>query len=155
MIKNFLLPYKFKTVGLWLFFPFLALCLWLLLFGDWDCDLLSWPAFAISIEDITSKEAFTIIRNDPVNEFAMLGLLVSVCFIALAKEKDEDEMTGQIRMQTFVWSFWVTAAILAFGILFFYGFSFLNFALAALFLAFIIYIMKFNLTMCKIRRAGK
>lgn len=155
MIKNFLLPYRFKTAGLWLFFPFLGLCLWLLLFGDWDCDLLSWPAFALSIEDITSKDAFTIIRNDPVNEFAMLGLLVSVCFIALSKEKDEDEMTGQIRMQSFVWSFWVTAAILAFGILFFYGFSFLNFALAALFLAFIIYIVKFNLTMFKIRRAGK
>ena len=85
----------------------------------------------------------------------MLGLLVSVCFIALSKEKDEDEMTGQIRMQSFVWSFWVTAAILAFGILFFYGFSFLNFALAALFLAFIIYIVKFNLTMFCIRRAGK
>lgn len=155
MIKNFLLPYRFKTAGLWLFFPFLTLCLWLLLFGDWDCDLLSWPAFALSIEDITSKDAFTIIRNDPVNEFAMLGLLVSVCFIALSKEKDEDEMTGQIRMQSFVWSFWVTAAILAFGILFFYGFSFLNFALAALFLAFIIYIVKFNLTMFCIRRAGK
>lgn len=155
MIKNFLLPYRFKRAGLWLFFPFLALCLWLLLFGDWDCDLLSWPAFALSIEDITSKDAFTIIRNDPVNEFAMLGLLVSVCFIALSKEKDEDEMTGQIRMQSFVWSFWVTAAILAFGILFFYGFSFLNFALAALFLAFIIYIVKFNLTMFCIRRAGK
>lgn len=155
MIKNFLLPYRFKRAGLWLFFPFLALCLWLLLFGDWDCDLLSWPAFALSIEDITSKDAFTLIRNDPVNEFAMLGLLVSVCFIALSKEKDEDEMTGQIRMQSFVWSFWVTAAILAFGILFFYGFSFLNFALAALFLAFIIYIVKFNLTMFCIRRAGK
>lgn len=154
-MRNYLLPYKFKRIGLYLFFPFLAVCIWLLFWGDWDCSILKWPAFAISLDDFGKREWLSVITNDPVNEFAMLGLLTSLCFIALSKERDEDEMTAQIRMQAFVWSIWVTAAILAFGILFLYGFSFLYFSFAAIFLVFIIYIIKFNVMMSTIRRKIK
>ncbi|MCQ2118483.1 MAG: hypothetical protein MJY84_01015 [Bacteroidales bacterium] len=85
----------------------------------------------------------------------MLGLLLSLCFIALSKERDEDEMTAQIRMQSFVWSLWFTAAVLVFGILFFYGASFLYVSFVAIYLVFIIYIIKFNVTMSAIRRGSK
>ena len=85
----------------------------------------------------------------------MIGLLVSLCFIALSKEKDEDEMTAHIRMQSFVWSLWFTSAILAFGIIFIMGLDFLSFALFAFYLYYIVYILKFNFTMRAIRRAGR
>lgn len=85
----------------------------------------------------------------------MFGLLISLCFTALSKEKDEDEMTGLIRMQSFVWSFWVTAAVLAFGIIFIYNIAFMLFSFAAIFVGFILYIIKFNLAMHAIRRDGK
>ena len=85
----------------------------------------------------------------------MFGLLISICFTALSKEKDEDEMTGLIRMQSFVWSFWVTAAVLAFGIIFIYDIAFMLFSFAAIFVVFILYIIKFNLAMRAIRRVGK
>lgn len=85
----------------------------------------------------------------------MFGLLISLCFTALSKEKDEDEMTGLIRMQSFVWSFWVTAAVLAFGIIFIYDIAFMIFSFAAIFVVFILYIIKFNLAMRAIRREGK
>lgn len=39
-----------------------------------------------------SERIFAVIGNDPTNETAMLGLLVSLCLIALSKEKDEDEI---------------------------------------------------------------
>ena len=69
-----------------------------------------------------------------LTKVGMMGLLVSLCFIALSKEKDEDEMTGQIRMQSFVCSLWVTSAILTFGILFIMGLDFLSFTLVAIYL---------------------
>ena len=154
MNKNYLLPHRFKTIGVCMFFPFCAACLWLLLSGVLDCSYISWPALCINPEDLTD-DPFRIIKNDPINEIAMLGLLASLCFIALSREKDEDEMTGHIRMQSFVWSFWVTAAVLAFGIIFIYGLAFMEFAFAAIFLVFVLYILKFNLTMRAVRRADR
>lgn len=157
MNKNYLLPHRFKTIGICMFLPFCCVCIWLLLSGVLDCSYISWPALSVNPDRLTEGPHgwFRIIKNDPVNEIAMLGLLISLCFIALSKEKDEDEMTGHIRMQSFVWSFWVTAAILAFGIIFIYGFEFMEFAFAAIFLVFVLYIVKFNLTMRAVRSAGK
>lgn len=154
MNKNYLLPHRFKTAGIIMFFPFCAACLWLLLSGVLDCSYINWPALFINPEDLTDNP-FHVIKNDPINEIAMLGLLASLCFIALSREKDEDEMTGHIRMQSFVWSFWVTAAVLAFGIIFIYGLAFMEFAFAAIFLVFVLYILKFNLTMRAVRRADR
>ena len=153
MKKNYLLPFGFKRIGMVMFIPFCALCLWLLLAEDGlEFNFFDVPALALCVEELFADlKIFQIIRTDPTNEIAMLGMIVSLCFIALSKERDEDEMTGQIRMQSFVWSFWVTAAVLVFGILFLYEFSFLYFAFAAIFLVFVLYILKFNLTMKSIR----
>ena len=157
MYKNYLLAHRFKTVGIIMFFPFCAACLWLLLSGVLDCSYISWPVLCVNPEALTDDTLawFRIIKNDPINEIAMLGLLASLSLIALSRERDEDEMTGHIRMQSFVWSFWVTAAVLAFGIIFFYGLAFMEFAFAAIFLVFVLYILKFNLTMRAVRRAGR
>lgn len=155
MTNNYLLPYRFKTIGLWMLFPFLVLCLWLLCLGELDCNLLKWPALAIYTDGLDAATWFTVVTNDPINEFAMLGLLISLCFISLSKEKDEDEMTALVRMRSFVWSFWVTAAVLAFGIIFIFDIAFMLFSFAAVFFVFLLYIVKFNLTMRAIRREGK
>ena len=90
-----------------------------------------------------------------LTEVGMMGLLVSLCFIALSREKDEDEMTGQVRMQSFVWSLWFTSIALSLGILFVMGLSFMYFSFLAIYLYYIVYILKFNLTMRAIRREGK
>ena len=137
MKKNYLLPHNFKMIGLIMLVPFLAACMWLLLGpfeGDWF------------------KGWFGMTMTDPVNEICMLGLLVSLVFIALSKEKDEDEMTAVVRMQSFVWSFWCTAILMLIAILFVYDLAFMYFAFASVFVCFIMYICKFNYEMIKIRR---
>lgn len=145
--NNYLLPYSYKKVGMWMFLPFTAICI-CLLFGV-KLPALTIPWIAIGDSILYKGTA------DLLTEVGMMGLLVSLCFIALSKEKDEDEMTGQIRMQSFVWSLWMTSAILAFGILFIMGLSFLSFTCAAIYLYFLVYILKFNLSMKAIRREGK
>ena len=152
MKQNYLLPHGFKRVGLIMFVPFLAACIWLLCGpceGDWfTVDV---PAlFALDIG--STSEWFGMTATDPVNEICMLGLLVSLVFLALSKEKDEDEMTAVVRMQSFVWSFWCTAVLMLATILFVYDLAFIYFAFASVFVCFIIYICKFNYEMIKIRR---
>lgn len=140
-----------------MFLPFCAACVWVLLSGELEFDYFDWPAFAVWSDEIFDNEScwFKIVSNDPVNEIAMIGFLTSLCFIALSKEKDEDEMTGMIRMQSFVWSLWVTASLLAFCILFVYGVAFMTLSFVALFMIFLVYIIKFNLSMRAARRAGR
>ena len=145
--RDYLLPYSYKKVGMWMFLPFAAICLCLLFSVKLPSISIPWIAIGDSI--------FYKGTADLLTEVGMMGLLVSLCFIALSKEKDEDEMTGLIRMQSFVWSLWVTSAILAFGILFIMGLNFLSFTFVAIYLNFLVYILKFNLTMKAIRREGK
>jgi len=155
MTQNYLLPYGYKKVGMWMFIPFCAVCLWCLKNGEFN--YLECPCISLFSQRFSDDcvNFCTIGTTDPINEIGMLGLLVSLCFIALSKEKDEDEMTAIIRMQSFVWSLWITAALILFGILFIYEMSFLTFTFAALYFAFIIYVLKFNFTMRKIRRTVK
>ena len=150
MKQNYLLPHGFKRVGLIMLVPFLAACIWLLCGpceGDW---------FTVDVPALAStSEWFGMTATDPVNEICMLGLLVSLVFIALSREKDEDEMTAVVRMQSFVWSFWCTAVLMLVAILFVYDLAFMYFAFASVFVCFIMYICKFNYEMIKIRRTDK
>ena len=152
MKQNYLLPHGFKRVGLIMLVPFLVACIWLLCGpceGDWF--IVDVPAL-FTLDIASTSEWFGMTATDPVNEICMLGLLVSVVFIALSKEKDEDEMTAVVRMQSFVWGFWCTAILMLVAILFFYDLAFMYFAFASVFVCFIMYICKFNYEMIKIRR---
>ena len=152
MKQNYLLPHGFKRVGLIMLVPFLAACIWLLCGpceGDWF--LVDVPAL-FTLDIASTSEWFGMTVTDPVNEICMLGLLASLVFLALSKERDEDEMTAVVRMQSFVWSFWCTAVLMLVAILFVYDLAFMYFAFASVFVCFIMYICKFNYEMIKIRR---
>ena len=152
MKKNYLLPRNFKLIGLIMLVPFLAACIWLLL-GPCEAECLTVKVPALLTLDLAStSQWFGMTVTDPVNEICMLGLLVSLVFIALSKEKDEDEMTAVVRMQSFVWSFWCTAILMLIAILFVYDLAFMYFSFASVFVCFIMYICKFNYEMIKIRR---
>jgi hypothetical protein len=130
-----------------MFLPFAAICLCLFLDIKLPSIVIPW----IGIGDgFIYKE-----KADLFTELGMMGLLISLSFIALSREKDEDEMTGQVRMQSFVWSLWFTSIALSLGILFVMGLSFMYFSFIAIYLYYIVYILKFNLTMRAIRREGK
>ena len=152
MKKNYLLSHNFKLIGMIMLVPFLVACIWLLL-GPGEAEWFTVNVPALFTLDLAStSEWFGMTVTDPVNEISMLGLLVSLVFIALSKEKDEDEMTAVVRMQSFVWSFWCTAVIMLIAILFVYDYAFLLFAFASMFVCFILYTCKFNYEMIKIRR---
>lgn len=145
--RDYLLPNSYKKIGMFMFLPFAAICICLLL--DVKLPSIKIPWIAIGDGFFYQGQA------DLLTELGMMGLLISLSFIALSREKDEDEMTGQIRMKSFVWSLWFTTVILALGLLFIMGLDFLYFSLVALYLYYFVYILKFNLTMKSMRRQGR
>ena len=147
MKKSFLLPVGFKKVGLWMVAPFLVLCV-LCLCGTMDNVVIS--ATMPALADYSGW--FTMNETDLIDEIAMFGLLVSLVFIGLSRERDEDEMTAHIRMQSFVWSAWATSAVVAFGIFFVYDLEFVTFMFVAMYLYLALYAIKFNLAMYRERK---
>ena len=164
MKKDYLFPYRFKWIGWSLFLPFALLFFVVPAFFDFiDDDLISFPTLMIIISELGNFDGGNVQngliagfqREGMFDEIRIVAMSLGLLFVAFAREKDEDEMTAHIRMQSFVWSLWFTSAILAFGILFIMGFDFLYFALVALYLYYLVYILKFNFTMRGIRRTGK
>lgn len=145
--RNYLLPNSYKKIGMLMFLPFAAICLCLFLDIKLPSIVIPWIGIGDGFRYKEKADLFT--------ELGMMGLLISLSFIALSREKDEDEMTGQIRMKSFVWSLWFTTFVLAFGILFIMGLNFLSFCFVDLYLYYLVYILKFNLTMRRIRRQGR
>ena len=84
MRKNYLLPNCFKRIGMIMFLPFFALCIWLLAGpceGDWF--RINVPAL-FTLDLASTSEWFAITVTDPVNEICMTGLLVSLVFMAIS-----------------------------------------------------------------------
>ena len=150
MKKSYLLPVGFKKAGLWMVVPFFVLSV-LCLCGVMDDMNLSFLSVKMpALVDYSGW--FTTNETNLIDEIAMLGLLASLVFIGLSREKDEDEMTAHIRMQSFVWSAWATSAIVALGILSVYDIEFVTFMFLAMYLYLMLYAIKFNLAMYRERK---
>ena len=150
MKKSYLLPVGFKKVGLWMALPFFVLCV-LCLCGVMDNVNLSFLSIKMpALVDYSGW--FTMNETNLVDEIAMFGLLISLVFIGLSRERDEDEMTAHIRMQSFVWSAWATSAVIALGIFFVYDLEFVTFMFVAMYLYLMLYAVKFNLAMYRERK---
>ena len=153
MKKSYLLPVGFKKTGLWMVVPFLVLCV-LCLCGVMDDMNLSFLSVKMpALVDYSGW--FTTNETNLIDEIAMFGLLVSLVFIGLSRERDEDEMTAHIRMQSFVWSAWATSAAIALGIFFVYDLEFVTFMFVAMYLYLALYAIKFNLAMYRERKEQK
>ena len=150
MKKSYLLPVGFKKIGLCMVLPFFVLCV-LCLCGV--TDELNLSILSVKMPALIDYSGwFMMNKTNLIDEIAMLGLLVSLVFIGLSRERDEDEMTAHIRMQSFVWSAWATSAVVALGIFFVYDLEFVTFMFVAMYLYLMLYAVKFNLAMFRERK---
>ena len=58
--------------------------------------------------------------EDMYMEIWMLGIFISLLFIAMSKEKTEDEMIMQIRLKSVFFSLWFTSVLFVVETLFFF-----------------------------------
>lgn len=135
ILTKILLPHRFQRLGWILFFPF-AVILFANNYFDFHFDFLETSVIPGSIfED--SKENFT-------NELALIGVFVSLFFIAFAKEKEEDEYIQKLRMDSLLIACYANTFLLILGTLLFYGFGYLEFMGYNMFTIHLIFIARFR-----------
>lgn len=149
MENDYLLPHYFKKIGLIMSVPFLAGCLYCL-FGD-GTDMIPCKTFAIAADGLQHTKWFQVYDGGGIfDEICMIGFLISLLLICFSREKNEDEMIKEIRMKSLIWSLVISSGILIFGIMFFYEFSFLYFAMAYPFIIYVLFIIKFRWALHKL-----
>ena len=114
MKKSFLLPHSCMRVGLILLVPFFIMfCLEMA--GAAPEITITMPCLANN-ELLDGTVWFTLLQGEDIfMEIWILGLLVSLLFIALSKEKVEDEMILQIRLQSMLHALWDYFPVLCAG----------------------------------------
>lgn len=153
MKKNYLLPHRYMKIGLFMLVPFFIMaCIDFL--GMASSIEISFPYIYNDL--LTSRHWFGIANGEDVfMEIWMLGVFSSLIFIALSKEKVEDEMIMQIRLQSMLFSLRCTAVIFIFETIFFFGFAYV-YCLGALFYIFLIVsVLKFRYVLHKLNKIEK
>ncbi len=155
MKTNYLLPNKLKKFG-WVFF-IIGFALWILsMIFTSEPDFLNFKVFAISDTFIFSDELFfEMTENNVFDEIIGLLLIFGSIFIALSKEKSEDEFISKIRLESLVWATYINYAILVLAILFIFGFSFFTVLVYNMFTLLIFFLIRFNWMIYKLKKSVK
>lgn len=144
MKTNYLFPYKFKKVGIALLIPLLILAI-IYSFKQFEFDVLNIKVFAIYDDQIFGKSVFfNLSKNNILDEFLCIGLIVSASMVAFSREKQEDEFISKIRYESLLWATYLNYAVLLFSIMFFYGGSFFWIMSANMFTILLFFIIRFN-----------
>ena len=137
-MTNFLLPYKYKWIGMGL----VILGITGLIFYLWFDFRLILPVFAVYASFLETR-MFTTFRTNIADELIMLSLLAGFLLLVFSKEKTECEILDQIRSRAVLNALLANAGLLIFSILFIYGNGFLTILLLNLFSIFIFYLIFF------------
>ena len=153
MKKNFLLPHLFRKIGWVMLIPFLVMC-GVELFGTAPAINMTMPY--ILSDGVPQNEWFGIMHGeDMYMEIWIIGLFLSLLFIALSKEKQEDEMIMQVRLQSLLFALWVTSICSIIETLFIFGLIYAYSLWASLFLFLIIFIAKFRYELYQLNKFEK
>ena len=125
MRKNYLFPTTFRKIGWCLFVPF-AITSFICLFDGSNEDWLKVNALSVI--------PWGIIKNSLFDELSMIGLTVSLLFIAFSKEKDEDECIANIRSNSLIWATITAYSLLIVCTMLIYDMQYLNFVFIDLFM---------------------
>ena len=154
MKTQFLLPTRFKKLGLCMLVPFVIMAALQVFGGETLTRYTYWELPLPAIYDglMGDGKWFSMAIDTIYDEIWTIGLLLSLTFIALAKEKDEDEMISKIRLESMAWALWVTVVLFALETLWVFGFAYMESTFLTLFIYLIIFILKFNYEMYQLKR---
>jgi len=133
--------------------PFFVSCIYCL-FGN-GTNILPTKVFALVCNTNFMDVGFCkIIKNCLFDELSVIGLAVSLLFIAFSKEKDEDECIAELRMRSLVWAIIVNYSLLIVVTVFVYDTFYMTFAFIDLFTMLFLFMIKYNIELYKFRRTN-
>lgn len=138
----FLFPRKFKIPGLILLLIGITLGVVRFYFGI-KPKLFDIKVFAIYSQYFETNY-FKVISNHISEELTALFLITGLLLLCFSKEKNENESLNQLRLKSFVITFYVNTLFLLFSFTFIYGLIFINILVLNLISPFLIYLITFN-----------
>lgn len=119
---------------------------------EWEITL---PVFSLTcgMNEWDMENAwYPHVMDDEVSfEFVMILMCVGCVFVAFSKEKDEDECIAQMRMNALVWSLLWGMVLVVVSTMFIYGATYLICLSIYPILTFLLFIIKYNVSLYKFR----
>ena len=154
MKTRYLFPHKYKILGWILLVPSFILGI-LLILADQEFFSLETTVFAIYDAGIFEPEkAFSLVKNNIVDELVAIAAIVGGVLAAFSKEKDEDEYISQIRLESLLWATYINYGFLLFSILFIYGLAFYQVLLLNMLTLLLIFLVRFNVILYRSSKAA-
>jgi hypothetical protein len=147
MEAPWLFPHRYRPVG-WLLF-LLSACLGLAnLYGEFKL-----PGLAVRLPLLYTNWADPLfINNDLTDELAALGVIAGLLLMAFTRERVEDEMIRQLRLEALQWSVYVNYLLLALAIVLVYDLVFFQVMVYNMFTILLVFIGRFRWSLLAIRR---
>lgn len=141
MKTDYLLPNFCKKIG-WIISSLFVL-------------LYIWAAVNDYIYNHNQMEIMPSWLSGDIYTILIVGLSISLLMVAFSKEKDEDEYTVKIRGKSLILAVVTSYIILIIAALCLYFLDFLTFMGFNMFTIPILYILKFNITLRKLRKSAR
>lgn len=142
-----LLPPIYRKIGWALLVPsFITLIVYLFFdSGSWLVWKVYWPHFG----GIFDMSGGTPNKIDIALTILLVANLLAFSFVALSKEKIEDECIAQIRARSMVIALWFSTALVLLATLFCFGLLYLQILMFNIFFYLAIYILVFSIALAK------
>jgi cytochrome b561 len=103
MRQNLLLPHGFKTIGWIILVPSIILGI-AIVTGLLDPDKL---LGSFHLSKLSSKNIFTSAAEQWSNTTLIFGIVIGVLFVACSRERIEDELTSQVRLDSLLLALYI------------------------------------------------
>lgn len=144
MKTKWLFPHRYRLIG-WLIFVPSALLGLAALYAEFDLiDLFNYVLLGLQMAKSDDTIASLFGNANFTDELGAIGVIIGLLFIAFSREKVEDEMIGQLRLEALQWSVYVNYIVLAIAIVTFYDGAFFTVMIYNMFTVLLVFIGRFR-----------
>ena len=152
MKEKYLFPNRFKMLGWFILIPASIIGLLDLIF-ELEPEFLTFNVPAFFIDEIFGQDKFVgIISNNLLNEIIGILIIIGALLVAFSREKIEDEFISRIRLDALVWAVYINYGILLITMVLIYDISFYYVMLFNMFTILIIFIIRFNWKLSRLKK---
>ncbi|MGZ5133641.1 MAG: hypothetical protein ACXWCG_00770 [Flavitalea sp.] len=143
MQTKFLLPNRYKFIGFTIFLVSLVLGI-MVRFSEFQFEALTIVVKGKRATEFDSSLNFT-------DEFALTGIIISLLFIAFAREKNEDEFITKTRLESWQWAVLINYILLLLATWAVHGLAFIDVMMYNMLTIPIIFIIRFHYVLYRTR----
>ncbi len=147
MKSSLLLPTRYKWIGVIILIPSLILGI-LVRFREFTFDFLTLPQGKKLVESHTWNFDEQINLTD---ELALTGIIIGLLFIAFAREEQEDEFIGKLRLESLQWAVLFNYVLLLLATWLVHGLNYIDVMMYNMLTILVFFIMRFHVILFRNR----